>query len=159
MKFRYLFVLAGFAGAAGAQSPSPAVIVRNLVFAPVGVATTETIQVNVANTATGSSSTAAACSGTISFTVAGAKTQPAAAKFTVAAGEIYSTDLAWANLGASGRAEVLVALQVSQTAGVPCAAISSVETYDTSSGVTHSYQTNPAANGPVAVSGGGFTLH
>lgn len=159
MSLRYLMIFPLLAVALQAQTPNPVVITRSRGFAPVGVATSETIQVNVANTAANSANATASCSGTISFNVQGSKAQPAAVKFTVTAGEIFSTDLEWANLGVSGRGEAVASIQSSQTAGVPCALSASVETYDTTSGVTHSFQGNPAAASPIAVNGGGTAAH
>lgn len=134
-----------------AQPSAPISINRTLMFAPVGVATSETIQVNLANTALSGSTVAASCSGTISFSVAGVKNQPAAVKFTVMAGQIFSTSLAWGSLGVGGRAEVVAAVEMTQTLTTPCALSTSLETYDTGTGATHSYQTNPTGNFPFTV--------
>lgn len=150
MRIHYLPCLLLIAAASWAQT-TPVTISRNLVFSPVGVATTETIQVNVANTASNTASATASCSGTISFNVPGAKSAPAPVKFTVTSGEIFSTSSTWTSLGVSGRAEVLASVQLTQSAGTPCSLAASVETYDSSSGVTASYQANPISNGPVAV--------
>ncbi len=154
MRIQFVLCLPLLTAAGWAQAPTPTppiMISRSLTFAPVGVATSETIQMNVANTASNSANATASCSGAISFNVSGAKTQPSQVKFTVTAGEIFSTSLAWESLGVTGRAEVLGSIQFTQAIGTPCALSASLETYDTMSGVTHSFQSNAASNGPVVV--------
>jgi hypothetical protein len=81
--------------------------------------------------------------------VANAKTQPAPVKFTLASGEIASASLAGNTLATTGQAVVLGSIQVTQTAGTPCAISASMQTYDTASGATHVYLSSPASSVPV----------
>lgn len=112
---------------------------------------TETVQINIANTASNGTTTTASCAGTITFTVAGAKTQPAPVKFTLTAGEVSSASLPGNSLVTTGQAVVLGSIQLTQMPGMPCSLLSSMETYDTASGVTHVYLANPGSAGPVPV--------
>jgi hypothetical protein len=153
MRTSFIISFVVFSGSIWAQPPTS--FTRTMTFAPVGVATSETVQVNVSNSASNSSATPASCSGTITFTVPAAKNQPAAVKFTVSAGQLFSTDLAWGSLGVSGRAEILASIQLTQSFGTPCSLITSLETFDSSTGVTHSYQSNPSTSGIVVPLAGG----
>lgn len=113
---------------------------RGFDFAPVGLAPTETVQINVVNVASNSSSgTAASCSGTISFLDATGSTIGTATAFTVTSGQVFSASLPHSSTGASGRSVIrgLVELTVSSSSQAPCALESSLETFDTTSGVTH----------------------
>jgi hypothetical protein len=125
---------------------------RTFTFPPAGLASTETAQVNVVNTASNSSSgTAASCTGTISFVNASGAVIGSATSFTVTSGQIASVKLA----GSGARAEVRGELTFTETTGsaaAPCSIVSSFETYDTTSGATHIYLTQE--NGPP--NGGGF---
>ena len=151
MKLRYLAYLPLFVAIGWGQS-APVLPGKTLTFAPVGVATSETVQINVANNASNTSAVAASCSGTISFNVAGAKNPPAAVAFTVTAGKIFSTSIAWTGLEVSARSEVVGSVQLIQEVATPCSLAVSLETYDTATGATHSYQANPSQSFPVAAS-------
>jgi hypothetical protein len=155
MRFGLFLCLLGVAGLAPAQT-MPASFTRNMNFPPLGVGMTETVQINVANTASNGANAAASCTGTITFTVANAKTQPAPTKFTLTSGEIVSASLAGNTLATTGQAVVLGSIQVTQTAGTPCVISASMETYDTTSGATHVYLSNPASSvpGPIVLTRG-----
>jgi hypothetical protein len=114
---------------------------RSFDFPPVGLASSETMQINVANSATASSSGAAAsCTGTISFTTSGGTAIGTAASFTVTSGEIYSATLPFTKTSATGiRVEIVGVISVTTTSGTPCALRTSLETFDTDSGDTHVY--------------------
>jgi hypothetical protein len=119
-------------------------------FAPTGLATSETAQINVANAS--SSGTAASCTGTISFLDASGNTIGTATSFTVTSGQIVSASLPYSSTGASGRAVIrgLVQLPESSSSPAPCALSSSLEIFDTGTGVTHAVITagGPGAGGP-----------
>jgi hypothetical protein len=160
MRTHFVLCLSIFAAAGWAQTPTPTPIsfTRNMTFAPVGVASSETIQVNLAFetsptavviSSTPPSAPVVSCSGTISFNVSGAKVQPAQVKFSVTPGEIFSTSLPWSGLGASGRPEVLASISLTQTTGTVCNVTASLETYDPSTGVTHVFQANPQNSGAI----------
>ena len=114
---------------------------RDFRFPPVGLGATETMQINLLNNATASSSgTAASCTGTITFTSATGAIIGTAASFTVTSGQVFSASLPFSKSGASGtRTEIVGSIQltVSTTSAAPCALANSLETFDTSSGVTH----------------------
>ena len=111
---------------------------RSFDYPPVGLASSETMQINVLNRATASSSgTAASCTGTISFTSATGAALGTATSFTVTSGEIFSATLESAATGT--RTEVVGIVSVTTTSGTPCALRTSLETFDTATGVTHVY--------------------
>jgi hypothetical protein len=116
---------------------------------PMGLAMSETMQVNVVNTAVVSSSvsgstTGPSCSGAIAFynnkgTIIGSPTS-----FTVTTGQIFSLPLLYSSIGDSGARTVV---RVVITNGTPITALGlppcnlaySLETYDSQSGVTHAF--------------------
>jgi hypothetical protein len=162
MRFAYLFSFLAFAISGWAQTPTPATATRELAFSPVGLAFTETAQINVANTAANpTNGTAASCSGTISFNSADGAAVGTPVKFTVTSGQIYSAELTAAALAVKNgsRSEFIGSVQLTLTPRVPCTLSISLETSDAATGVTHVYLTSPAG-GPVAVifSGGNGPL-
>jgi hypothetical protein len=132
--------LAVCAAGASAQTTS-STITRNTPFPPIGLASSETAQVNVVNLANNNSSgTAASCTGTISFLNTSGSAIVAATPFTVTRGQIFSATLPFAKTAASGRTTIrgLVSLTESATSNnPPCELQISMETFDTSTGVTH----------------------
>lgn len=144
----------------GQGTTPPAVITRNYSFPPVGLASTETAQVNVVNTATASTAAGAAapaCNVTITFTNASAKTVDTV-KFTTTGSDIVSTGLSFSTLEPSSltRAEFIASVELSTTPGsnTPCSAVFSLETFDTSGATgTHVFLSNSAAvvQGPIPV--------
>jgi hypothetical protein len=141
--------------AVSATAQNATAFTRNFNFPPVGIAATETMQINVLNSATASSSgTAASCTGTITFTSATGTVIGTATTFTVTSGEVFSASLPFSKTGASGtRAEIVgsVQLTVSTSSPAPCALANSLETFDTSTGVTHVF-----LGGSTATGGGPF---
>lgn len=130
---------------------------RELAFGPIGLATTETVQVNVVNTAANSSTgTAASCTGSISFYNSAGNVIGTSSSFTVTAGQISSVPLAFGK-ATTGTTRVVVRPVVSLTTTnatprIPCSLETSLETYDTTTGVTHVFLAGPGAGAP----GGGF---
>jgi hypothetical protein len=126
---------------ASAQTTSTTSATRSFDFPPVGLASSETMQINVVNSAAASSSgTAASCTGTISFTTSGGTVIGTAASFTVSSGEISSATLPFTKTSATGtRVEIVGVISVTATSGTPCALRTSLETFDTDSGDTHVY--------------------
>jgi hypothetical protein len=143
------FAACALAGCAFGQGTTTASTVsRDYAFPPVGLASSETAQVNLVNIApasTASGATAPACTGTITFTNASGKTIGTPTSFTTTGSQVSSTQLAFSQLAASGtRGEFLATVQLT-TAFPPVAACSlvfSLETFDNSSGVTHVYLGN-----------------
>jgi hypothetical protein len=136
-----------------AQAQTPVSATRDLVFPPVGLAFTETAQINVANTsANPTTGTAASCTGTISFNTATGAAAETPVKFTVTAGQIFSAALTAAKLGVVNgqRSEFIGSVQVTLTPKTPCTLSISLETFDSTSGATHVYLQSPAG-GPVTV--------
>lgn len=122
---------------------------------PVGVASSETAQLNVVNTASASSAgTAASCTGTISFVNASGAAIGTATSFTLASGVISSVPLPFAKIGVTGtRTEVrgVITNTVTLGSGVPCSLEATLETYDTSTGVTHIYVPNISGGAAGAI--------
>jgi hypothetical protein len=143
-----------FAACAFGQVTSPlAPIMRQYNFPPVGLASTETAQVNVVNMATASSATGSAapsCAGTISFVGAAGKTIGTPTNFTTTGSQIYSTQLTFSQLATTGtRGEFVASVQLgssSALSGAYCSLSISLETFDDTTGVTHAYLGNPAAD-------------
>ena len=109
-------------------------------FPPAGLAATETAQINVVNVASNSSSgTAASCTGTITFLDSAGATIGSAASFTVTAGQLFSASLPYSSVGSSGRVQIRGEVQWSapSSSAAPCSLLSSFETFDTDTGVTH----------------------
>src|SRR5579863_6223267 len=94
-RFHKLLTAAAFTAAAAlSQTTTSGTVTETSNTAPVGLASSETAQINVINTATASSSgTAASCTGTISFLNASGKAIGTATPFTVASGVIASASL------------------------------------------------------------------
>jgi hypothetical protein len=123
-------------------------------FPPIGLAAGETAQVNVINTATQSTGGAApSCTGTITFYNASGSMIGAATSFAVGSGQIFSVTRPYASTGASGSRTVVRVAIVSTVVEIgpeaspppPCALASSLETYDSATGVTHVFVTGLAA--------------
>jgi hypothetical protein len=171
---KIIWALAGhaclLASAAVAQtipSPLPPVsFTRSYVFLPVGLAPSETAQVNVVNTTQVPTSISTlvpppspACTGTISFLNATGAVIGKPTPFTVAPGQVFSATLPYGSAGVTGgaraeiRGEVQLLATPSATANAivfsPCSLSYSFETFDTSTGVTHVF--NGAASATFAV--------
>jgi hypothetical protein len=117
-------------------------VTRQSSFPVVGLASTETVQVNVVNNAAATASgTAASCTGTISFLNATGNTIGTATSFTVGSGQIFSAALPFTGTGATSGSRTLirgvVAVTFTPGSGVPCRLASTLETFDTTTGVTH----------------------
>ena len=154
------------------QTTPPATETTTTTLPPVGLASTETVQVNVVNASPALptvSTTAAppACSGSITFLDAGGSTIGTATEFKLSSGQIFSARLPYATAAASGTARIVVRAAISTTLNLSsapnpvvngttvlplllpnCFLTSSLETYDTATGVTHVFYAN---SGPQAV--------
>ena len=128
---------------------------------PIGLASTETAQVNAVNVAEASSSgTAASCTGSISFLNSSGTVIGTAATYTLGTNQLKSVSLPYSSAGATGRAEIRAVVTQTVTTGsdVPCDLLISLETFDTASGVTHVYLSG-GAGGYGAPQGGGGPGH
>lgn len=133
-----------------AQTPAPNAATRQSSFPPVGLAFSETMQVNLFNQAANApNGTAASCTGTVSFLDLNGKEIPkSGGTFTVAAGDTQSISLLGTVVDASmgSRAEIRAEISLTITRGTPCSLVQSLETFDSSTGATHVYQTASIAS-------------
>ncbi len=150
---RITFTILMAAVAGYAQTTTTTTTTRDTTIGPVGVGSTETIQINVANLASNASNgTAASCTGTISFNNSAGTAIGTATSFTVTAGEISSVALPFAKLGSTAtRTEVVgvIGLTTTSTTQAPCELHYSLETYDATTGVTHVYLSSAASGGAI----------
>lgn len=150
---RFVLTLSALAACALAQTTTTgSSVTLQSSSAPIGLASSETLQVNVVKVATASSSgTAASCTGTIGFVNSSGTAIGSATSFTVTSGQTFSASLPFAKVGASGtRTEIRGVVTVTDTTGTgaaPCQLTSSIETYDTATGVTHAYLANAGNSG------------
>jgi len=157
-----VILLAASAAAQGPLAPAPPPplsITRNYNFPPVGLAGTETLQVNVVSTSTVTVASLvpdqapASCTGTISFANASGTAIGAPVPFTIPPGQVYSAPLPFSKTAYSSRGEVVASVQqtVVFSQGIPCTLAISLETFDTGTGVTHVLLTSPAPGAPPAL--------
>ncbi len=145
MRLGSLLLTCAFATCAFSQgTTATATFTRDYNFPPVGLASSETAQVNILNVApasTSTNSTAPACSGTVTFVNASGKTIGTPASFTTTGSAIFSTQLTFNQLGATGtRGEFVASVQLTTLpAKAPCSLVFSLETFDDSTGATHVY--------------------
>jgi hypothetical protein len=142
------------AGAAQAQSAALPVSFTKTVNLPVvGVASTETAQVNVVNLAPSVQSVSAggtvptegfiaSCTGGITFYSASGNIITSSATFTIGTGQIFSATLPYSEIpagGASARTPIRAAVTITGTnsATTPCSLASNIEVFDTATGVAH----------------------
>jgi hypothetical protein len=137
---RYVYLLIAMAGltAASAMAQTATTVTRSATLPAIGLASSETAQVNVTNLAANTTGgTAASCAGSISFLSAAGTTIGSATSFTVTSGQTFSAKLPYSATAASGRTVVRGVVSLTLTSGTPCALATTLETYDTSTGVTH----------------------
>ena len=125
----------------------PAIIVpltpltTTYAFPLVGVASSESIEVNLINSATNSAAgTAAFCTGSVTFTsVSGGTSIGGTGTFSLAAGAVGSflPSVLSTVIAPGARVLVRAVVQTTTTAGVPCSLGSTLNTFDTATGVTH----------------------
>lgn len=151
---------------ANATLPIPTTTTKIYNYTPVGLGSTETMQVNIVNLATNPSvslagaSPAAMCNGTVAFLNAGGTPIGAPSSFAVGAGQTFTATLPFTKAGIAGiRGEIRV--QIQTTAPVKnapgCSLESSLETYDSVNGASHIYLSN-AAPQAYAISIPGLTF-
>jgi len=154
MRIRSLVLICAFATGAFAQGSAPisANFTRTYSFPPVGLASSETAQVNVANIATASTAAnavAPSCTGAVTFVNAGGKAIGSPVSFTTTGSQVFSTQLTFAQLAVMGaRGEFVASVQVTGSfpPKAPCSLVFSLETFDDSTGTTHVYLGNAAAS-------------
>jgi hypothetical protein len=152
-------VATAIAAAPGMLAQTTTTTTRDFTIGPIGVGSTETVQINVANLASNSTSgTAASCAGSISFNNTTGNAIGTSTSFTVTAGQIFSASLPFSKISSSGtRTEVIgvIAMTTSSTSQTPCSLHFSLETYDTATGATHVYVTSSEGGVQAGVGGGG----
>jgi hypothetical protein len=154
---RNLGILLAITMMTGALFAQPATTPRTAQysFPLVGLANSESIQVNLINLAPNSNSgTASSCTGNVAFTTVGGGTSiGGGGTFTLAANEATSIGpSAGDNVIAAGARSLLhVVVTTNFTLSVPCNLSFSLNTFDTASGVTHVFLTGtgPAVIQPV----------
>ena len=151
-----------FAFTALAQNAATTTTVTSEANLPVvGLAASETVQINVVNLAANSNSgTAASCVGSIAFYNSSGSAVGSAFPFTLGTGQISSASLSYGKFS-TGAARITVRGVVSLTetvrSGVPCSLATNIETFDTGSGVTHMHVEGASLGvvqiGPIALPG------
>jgi hypothetical protein len=145
MSTRNLCLLIALAAGSGLAQNSNATTSQTSEFSfpLVGLASTETIGVNLINLASATSSgTAASCTGTVAFMNPAGATIGTATSFTLASNAVTSATLAFSSSGLTApRGLIRAVVSSTYTSGVPCELSFSLNTYDTSSGVTHVFLT------------------
>ena len=118
------FIVTAIAAAANMFAQTTTTTTRDFTIGPVGVGSTETIQINVANLAANpSSGTAASCTGSVTFNNATGSPIGTSTSFTVTSGQISSVSLPFAKISSSTtRTEVIgvIAMTTSSSAEAPC---------------------------------------
>jgi len=150
-----------FTSLALAQGPAAtnATVTHLSSYPPVGYASTETLQVNLANLAANATSNgtpiAASCTGTVAFLTAAGTAIGTATPFTATAGQTISVTLPFAKSTITGtRGEIRVVITSTNPVGrnaPPCNLSTSLETFDVVSGATHIYLGNIAASTPTQI--------
>jgi hypothetical protein len=140
---------------APAQTPAVPVYAVWSALPPMGLASSETAQVNIVNNALPVPGvTAPSCAGSVAFYNESGSVIGSASNFTVGSGQIFSVTLPFSSAGASG-SRTIVRVQITPApvtvAGLEpppsCVLASSLETYDTASGVTHAFAAGVAVPG------------
>lgn len=155
MFMKSLILAPALLGCAFGQGPTAtALLLRNYTFPPVGLASSETAQLNIVNVASVANAAIAkpVCAGTITFTNASGAVVGDPVTFTTSGSQTFSTQLSFSKLASAGvRAEFVASIQ--QNLAVPpsgfCSMAFSLETFDTATGATHTVLGNSSAVGQV----------
>jgi hypothetical protein len=149
-----LGLLLACAAAVVAQVPPVSIttlISPGINYPPVGLGSTETMQVNITTQPSLLSvipfPVPATCAGTVAFlNSAGTAIEPAMG-FKISDGQTFSVALPFGKAGMAGiRGQVRVQITITPPAvknALPCSLQSSLETFDSVSGATHVYISNP----------------
>jgi hypothetical protein len=126
---------------------------RDVTIGPIGVGSTETVQINVSNLAGNpTTGTAASCTGSVTFNNSAGNAIGTSTSFNLTAGQISSVSMPFNKLTTgTTRVEVIgvVALTTSSANRAPCSLHYSLETFDTATGASH-----VLVNGEAAPAGG-----
>jgi hypothetical protein len=153
LSLMFIAILALATAAFGQPLVPTSSFTRAYNFPPVGLASSETAQVNLVNeapTPTAAGATAPACTGTVTFANASGKTIGTPATFTTTGSQVFSTQLTFSQLAATGtRGEFLASIQLTNGSLPPkaqCSLMMSLETFDDTTGATHVYVWNSATS-------------
>lgn len=161
MKIGILFAASLFVTCAFGQTAVN--FTRDYNFPPVGLASTETAQINLVNIApipTTTTTEAPACTGTVTFTNASGAVIGKPTSFTTTGSQVISVQLMFTQLQLAStdiRGEFVASVQLTHAVpAAPCSLVFSLETFDTSTGVTHVYLGDSATGtalvgNPIAV--------
>ncbi len=145
-----------FAAAPAFAQTESTYVLRHSWLPPAGIASTETLQVNLVNNIIVPPNAASpACTGTVAFYNSSGSIIGAAAPFTIGSGNIFSATLPYAATGSPGPRTVvqakitLTGSATGETSQPPCIIASSLEIFDTATGVTHAFVSG-ATQLPVA---------
>jgi hypothetical protein len=140
---RLLFALAAATSGCAVAQTTTTTRTSDFSFPLVGLASTETIGVNLINLASNTTSgTAASCTGTVAYLNSAGTTIGTATSFTLAADAVASVTLPFSSSGlTSPRGLIRAVLTTTTTSNVPCSLSFSLNTYDTTTGVTHVFLT------------------
>jgi hypothetical protein len=134
----------------------PVTVARDYSFPPIGLASSETAQVNIWNSTLASlapNSTPPTCTGIVAFANASGAVG-STVPFSTTGSQIFSTELSFSKLASSGtRAEFVVTIQANSTVAAlsHCSLVFSLETFDTSTGATHVFLGSPATSTPAPI--------
>lgn len=147
-----LTIVLGAGGVSMLSAQTSTTLMREASFPPVGVALTEEMQVNLYNqSAPATTGTAPSCTGSVSFVDSTGKAiAGTGGNFTVAAGQTQSISIlgskANTNTSTGARAEVRAVVTLNSVFGTPCSLVDSLETFDSTTGVTHVYLVGSVLN-------------
>ncbi len=147
--FPFLAVISLWTASALAQLPLFPSIPLNLPV--VGLASSETAQINVVNLAPSglfvsgsfSTGTTAPCAGTITLYNAAGSALGNPASFSISTGQVFSATLPYSDVTGTSK-DARTAVRATVTTNPPCAVNTNIETFDTMTGVTHIHVEGPA---------------
>ena len=140
-----------WAGVAFAQN-SPSSISRTLNLPAIGVASPETVQVNVTYLSPGPGVTSsvkndastASCAGSVAFYDVSGAAIGTSTSFTVTAGQIFVATLPYSGISGATAPRTTIRAAVTTTGAAPCPVSTNIETFDTATGVTHVHVDGPS---------------
>jgi hypothetical protein len=143
-------------GSAFAQLPTSFTRTSDYTFPLVGLAASETIQVNLINLAANpTNGNKSSCTGTVTFSTASQGTViGGVTNFTLAADAVASITPSIANnviLAGASRVLIRTVVATTQTSGVPCSLAYTLNTFDTTSGVTHVFLVGASPAVPLSI--------
>jgi hypothetical protein len=135
----------------GQLSNTNVIIANSSSFPPVGIGSTETLQVILSNTATGSltgtapsNQAAPSCNGSVAFYNASGLIIGTATSFTLTTGQISQVSLPYASTASSSVRELIravVSLSITFQEAARCSLSYSLATFDTATGATQAIVT------------------